>query len=569
MKTNRKSRKGSGGWTALLGTLMLLAVGAWFEQSVTFQPIREALQARYAHRSSFPGNRTVRLLSRMGVLHSESTKQVPESARLVTQGPNSSRKTIAFWGVGPSDPQVLPSTKLVPTELRDSGAPILSIYLDKRDRRSLLNRPHARGRAAERSAYVSYFDSGRLVFGSGAGIRPHGGRSRSDPNAKSFRLYLRGTYGAEKFPPRLIADEQIDPLQRIVVRIDQSLDNFGVEWHLVSPMAYDIARQAGALTPMTKPVVLVINGKSRGPYVLTEYLDDKYVEATYGHGQFTLVRSKLDRRTTRFQSGDLASYRAFLAFVRSANEHTLSEINSQVDLDNLSRWFLSMIICGTTDYFQGPLIHDDFKTDAKWFWINWDMDNSFMSAGKRSRERPWEVDIYDEIVTRFHRDPRSQLLRTLTTRHPGYRRQLLETYTEIMNHRVTREFVAGRLDHYDEVGRLLGISDLRSIERIRLYLELREPIVRNRLGSRLGGGAAIEVSVKVPDGRSLEIDGSPMTSDYRGWYYETLPIEVEIPEHDLADFSHWLVNGQEVREVSIRPDGTDDLTIRPIFHNKT
>ena len=534
----------------MAGASAFVALGTAIDGCESLDASRQSMQTKHAHRSAFPGNRTLRIFNRLGVIHSTPSSHLSIPERWVTS-PERRTDTLAFWGVGRLGHHPLPSAREVPASLIESKAPILSIYLEKRDWRTLRRSPRRRGRASELPAYLSFFDRGAHVFTSGAGVRPHGGRSRINPESNSYRIYLRETYGADRFPDRLLSETQTQPLRRIVLRPNTSSDNLGNRWDFVTPLAFDIARQAGALAPLTRPVILVVNGKQMGPYLAIEYLDEEYLESLLGHSRFTLVRTKLDSGTTRFKSGDLDGYRSFLDFVRNASKRPLEDVSRRVDLDNLCRWFVSMMICGTGDALQGPLVHDDSTAASKWFWINWDMDNSFMSAGRHQTPHPWEFDVYDDLITHFRRDPRSHLLRSLIRDQSGFRVRLLQTYLEIVNHRVTDEFLAERVSYYESQARSLGLGDLESFDRFRFFFAKRAPIVRQRLGSHLGETSSWHVEVSIPTGWAVEVDGFLYTKDYAGWYYSSTPLRLNVPAEHRPRFKYWLVDGRVVRSPRI------------------
>ena len=563
MKHTRPPRHLERAWL-IVGALGFVALGTAVDGCESLEATRQSMQTKHAHRSAFPGNRTLRLFNRLGVIHSTPSSHLSIPERWVTS-PRKRTDTLAFWGVGRLGHSPLPSVRAVPASLIESKAPILSIYLKKRDWRTLRVASRKRGRSSEVPAYVSFFDHGAHVFTSGAGVRPHGGRSRTNPESNSYRIYLRETYGVDRFPDRLLSETQIQPLRRVVLKPNESSDNLGNRWHFVTPLAFDIARQAGAMAPLTRPVILLVNRKRMGLYLAIEYLDEEYLESLLGHSQFTLVRTKLDRGTSRFKSGDLDGYQAFKDFVRNASKRPLEAVSRRVDLDNLCRWFVSMMICGTSDAFQGPLIHDDSTTDSKWFWINWDMDNSFMSAGKHQTSQPWEFDVYDHLITHFRRDPRSHLLRSLIRDQPDFRFRLLQTYLEIINHRVTDEFLAERVRHYESEAHRLGLRDSDSFDRFRTFLDKRSPIVRQRLGSHLGETSSWRVVVSIPAGWAAEVDGFLKITDYAGWYYPSTPLRLDVPAELRPRFKHWLVDGRVVRDPRIELAIDSDTVISAVL----
>ena len=210
---------------------------------------------------------------------------------------------------------------------------------------------------------LSYYEDGVLRHASGAGLRIHGGSSRFGKGLQSYRVFFRREYGVEEFAPGVIFGSESHPLRRIVVHNDVRLHTRRY-WHLTNPLAYDIARKIGCLTVDTKPVRFYLNGESQGLYVLSEHLGPNYFRTHFGHEDFFPTIPEGNRLWTR---------------VSRLRHMTMATVGELIDLENLTRWFLSILMCDTHDAFQAPnQFRDERRPGAKWFWINWDMDASFM-----------------------------------------------------------------------------------------------------------------------------------------------------------------------------------------------
>ncbi len=46
-----------------------------------------------------------------------------------------------------------------------------------------------------------------------------------------------------------------------------------------------------------------------------------------------------------------------------------------------------------TDPYQAVMFRDRTQPDARWFWVNWDMDHSFMDFFRRDLD-PWSQDSF-------------------------------------------------------------------------------------------------------------------------------------------------------------------------------
>ncbi|GAK58098.1 hypothetical protein U27_05071 [Candidatus Vecturithrix granuli] len=536
----------------LLGTFVILLVSVLLvELGGMFAPLKQRLQLQTVPSAMLSFNaigETLRQLNLLQVVPNEYVyyKHLPATElnkrhRLFQR---KSRVDIQLYGLEHIPPEKLPSSTIVYHDDLENPAPLVSVVIDPVDLYDpvigILSNPLKRGKSWERSAFLSYFDQGRLVFASGIGLRIHGGKSRIAPMEKSFRAYFRSIYGEEQFQPGVIFDERAEPIRHLILHNDRR-DN----WHLVNPLAYDIAERIGAIVPQTKPVRFFLNGEFQGVYVLTEHLSEEYLFSHYGHTRFTFVRTKWDAGTSQFQIGDYARYEAFKTWATQRTPLTMEEVQARVDLENLSRWVLSILFCAPTDALQGPLLLDMTNPNAKWFWINWDMDHSFQDKYHRV-EHPWELDTFREL--RPH-DPRGALFYRLIEGSPDFRSYFTRLFVDTMNHKLTQEFLHERLAHYEQIAINYGIQDREYIEITRQFFDHRKAVLRQQMQERFHLSSSFACRVQSPPNVQLEIDGFSEQSGYEGWYFETTPIRVKVIPATGQTFSHWIINDQVVTSV--------------------
>ena len=362
-------------------------------------------------------------------------------------------------------PAALPSTNAVRAEEVSSGVPVLSLALDPADlhdrQTGLLVHPRQRGDDWERPGSVSYFEGGRLRFAAAVGVRIHG-QSRTPSARQGFRLYFRRRYGAREFGPGILFGPQAQPIRRLVVHNDVRVTR-GVSWYFVNPLAYDIARAIGAHAPDTKPVRFFVNGDAYGPFVLTERLDERFFAGRLGH------------EDVRF---DEPSYRKLWEWVSATRPLTMENVARHVDVDSLTRWFLAVAFCATGDAYQSPnQFLDTRRSPGGWFWVVWDMDQSF---------RDWRRDSYRDLLERIGElrrgrddwEPRATLVTYLLADDPEYREFFGRLYADVMNNRVTEAFLEERYQHYAELASRLGVENLAYLESLREFLRRRPAFFR-------------------------------------------------------------------------------------------
>ena len=462
-------------------------------------------------------------------------------------------------------PQAMPSSTLVPPKEVARGLPLLSIHVNDADLYDpdfgIIANVSERGRDWERAATISYYEGGRLRFASGVGLRIHGGLSRTLSPQKSFRLYFGRKYGADRLGGGVLFDGRLDPIRRLVVHNDARADRTGLAWHFVNPLAYDITRRIGAYAPYTQPVRLFLNGEWKGSYVLTEHVRDnmipKLLVPRFGHANFAVTNR---------------SYRELRAWVGQNEPLDMQTIGKRIDIDNLTRWFLAVLFCGTEDAFQGAQLLNLNDPDGRWFWINWDMDHSFMDYNQQAIV-PWEHDTFHTTLERMAEAPqgwrtsevRSLVLTTLLAEDEEYREYFKRTFVEVMNHRLTPAFLRERFTYYASLGRQMGLegADSQYLDPLGEFLQRRPGVLRDQAEVYLNTRPSHRVVVRgLGNGRGT-VDGTPVPDDFQGFYFPDMTMT--LTASPAEGFRHWLVDGQIVNSARISRQVDRNLEIEAVF----
>lgn len=455
-------------------------------------------------------------------------------------------------------PGEAPSTESVPAGVVETGHPILSLALDPADLydpdRGILAHVEEHGAEWERPGSISYFEDGRVRFAADVGVRIHGGSSRSKNPRQGFRFYFRREYGATQVPPGILFEPDAQPIRRLVAHNDVRWDADGTEWHLVNPFAYDIAAAVGAIAPDTKPVRFFVNGEEYGVFVLTERLDERYFQAHWGHGGISLSQEEFD---------------AFWAWVSSTRPLRMADVETRADLDNLTRWFLSVAVAGTRDAYQGPgQLRDTTRDVGAWFWMNWDMDQSF---------RDWDLDSYQYLLERVAEDrrgrnpaePRPTIVTSLLAEDPAYRLAFRRVYQQMLNHEVTQDFLDERLRYYQNEAGRLGVTDLAYMAPLTRFVARRLDFFRRATAQWLNAPSSYPAVVLVPDGHVVTADGVPVTGRYAGRYFADIPIALGVPASERAAFEGWRVDGTLHPDAGWAPIAAGPLVVEATFTGTT
>ena len=449
-------------------------------------------------------------------------------------------------------PARFPSTLAVPAEERSRPGALLSVYTADRflhdPAEGLLANPTAVGRDWERPATVSYFEDGALRFAANVGLRVHGGKSRTGSPVQSFRLYFRREYGSVQFRAGTLFGGRGDPLTRLVAHNDLRLDQRGRWWRMVNPLAFDIARRIGALAPETRPASFVLNGEPQGLYVLTEHVRRPFLLSRFGHDNFERASEPRRIRWTR-------------DVVLPPPAFTLADTEGWIDVEGLTRWFVSVVFCGTSDPFQAVMFRDRTRPGAPWFWVNWDMDHSFMDYYRQALA-PWRQDTFAATLRGSIFE--GHVLRRLIADDPQYRRHLADTFLDALNYRLTRAFLDERFRHYRGIAARFGLENAPYLEGLAEFLALRPRFVREMLVRHLGIEPLQRVTVEAPPGTPLRIDGHPVSAGFAGFYERGREIRVEVADA-AAGFTHWIAGGRHVAAPVIRQRVDSDLVLTAAF----
>ncbi len=456
---------------------------------------------------------------------------------------------------GPGFPTDLSSSQVVNETDFKEGWPLVSIVVDESHLRGpdgILRNPNARGQKWEKHATVSYYENKKLIFSTAAGLRLHGGSTRNEKlERSSFRLYFRKEYGAKQFAKGVLFGPETGPLKRLVVHYANP-----VNAPFATPLAFDIVRQIGGRAPEAKPALVLLNGKSMGIYWLSEHIGRKQWASHFGHNDFILYRYKGDNL-----ENDTKAYQELTQWAKNQDiKMTMKEAGKYIDIDNWSRYIFSIGFCETVDAFQGSAVLDKRRPGAKWLLVNWDMESSFPDIVMRKRHRKaGKRGHYIKYVITNRHYLQSYLLRRLLYEDSEYKDYYIRMAMNLMNHRLTEEFLNNRIDYYAGMEKMLDDQKPSTLARIRGYLNRRPATARKEMEKHFQAGRSYPCEVKGPDETNYRIDGYPEKSGYTGWYFSGLPITIEVTGANRNDFSHWIVNSKKI---------TSKQLVYPI-HSKT
>lgn len=507
---------------------VLLALAGIFGPRASESDLLDRLRRRAVAAPELGSGYTLRLsLERLGLFHPVPYAYPPPRHRVALSvhdlGRPPDAPTQRRYALDPVAPEDRASWLGVDPEWLRRPVTVASLLLAEEDLQELFAAPHARGDEWERPAYFTLLRDGEPVLSSYVGVRLHGGSSRTWREAGNFRIYFRKRYGLDRVPSELFPGRDAALPDRLILRHDGG-ETVGGHWRqFTNPLGLDVARQAGLVAPHARPAATFINGRFAGVKALTEWIHLDFLRTRFGHEDFTLVRTKGGVGMDTLRSvGDDRQFRELGRWLRRTRHPRLEDAAARIDLDNLVRWFLVVGFCATEDTFQGAMVREN-TAEARWWWIPWDLDKSF---GYPDRPGDWRSDTVATVLETD--ETRGTLLRRLLEGSPEFRRRVLELSAEVLNHRLTPEFLNPRVEAYAAYGELYRIERFDA-DALRRFVRHRPGRLRELLGEHLDAGQPRRLRLEGRPGGALEIDGHRVELPWEGWYYDGMVVELSSP----------------------------------------
>jgi hypothetical protein len=357
------------------------------------------------------------------------------------------------------------------------GWATLHILIDEKDLYSetgIISNAHRKGPLWERPIYFDYYENQNLIMGTMAGMRLHGGKSRSHKLGaiNSFRVYLRNRYGAKSMPTEFKIGDSNYSFNRFVVHHDEPKDK-----KYINDFAYFITRFFGGDAPDTKPVRVFINGQFYSYCYLVEHQAEKHLKKKYDSKDLTYYRLKSDNdRQNRI------AFKKIMTFIKHAPARLkLSEVEKYIDIQSYMTSVFPIIFLGTTDYDQGVVYQLKDQKDSRWKYLNWDMDHSFYDLKLRApKDEPWLKEGVDLLLKRDGSTLRSKIFRRLISESDEFR-VLFKSYALNQLNRLTPDVWLSRIKMYEELNQAASIDNQKHFEFLKMWFPKRIEFIKKEI----------------------------------------------------------------------------------------
>ncbi len=447
--------------------------------------------------------------------------------------------------------------------------PILSIAADPVDLwsadRGILLHTEERGDAWERPVYLTFFEDHRVSFETPAGLRYqdngvfqrfwqevatssdlppglalHGERPVSSPKP-SLRLYFRADYGGSPtLQTTLFSNHPQQTLENQNYRhlLLAAGDRTGRWTLLQEPLVADIANVLGLPAAQTRPVLLFINGQTWGIYLLSERLDNFYLDENFGIQTPDLIRSQKARE------GDSDQWAALMSWVKS---HPLDDsaayamLREQMDVDSFTDYAILRLYFGFPENaLSVARAHDG---GGRWFWI---YGNGGDWGGQLDPTH--EPSLFRTAAT----EEDFGLLFQSLMKNDAYQTQFIARSEVLLNTVLAPEAMAARIEQLAamirpdigyEVARWPSLTDWEAnVAALRDFAARRPALMHQQLATifPLGDTTTLTLTAEPASGGQIYLNGWPLpTIPWAGHVSTSIPFQaIAVPAPDYA-FAGW------------------------------
>ncbi len=280
-----------------------------------------------------------------------------------------------------------------------TGLPVLSLVTDPAnlwdEATGIYANPQERGRNRERPVTVEWLSpEGEVGFSVGAGLRIHGGTSRTGSAKQSFRLYFRGEYGPRELAYPLFGTEPVTgqsrttpgPIRAALAGQGQTYDRlvlragFNDSWlsargravYVRDQLVRDLHGAMGQVAARGRWVVLYLNGSYWGLYNLTERIDGTFLATHFDHDEWELLRTNEEHETW----DDFVDW---ITGTGLSDELQYEQALQHINIENFTSFIILVLWAGDTDWGggNGYVARMRYGPDARWRLFVWDAEATF------------------------------------------------------------------------------------------------------------------------------------------------------------------------------------------------
>jgi len=447
----------------------------------------------------------------------------------------------------------------------------------------------------ERPIHFEFFEkNGNLAFSENAGVRIHGGTSRTY-GQKSLRLYADSDYLASNlfghnffstFENKKIS--KFDSYETLIIR------NTGSDWEnafIRDALIHQLVSHTKLDTQSYRPVIVFLNGEYWGLYNIRERYDQTYFYNHYGIDPQNLVILEENGQVDIGTYLDVQNYDALIDQILEfdlTQNNAFKEVEKLIDVDNYIDYQIVEYYIANQDWPSNNIKYWRMRTDevyleapygqdGRWRWLLFDTDNAFNnleSNGLNIRN------FGDEKII----PPRLLLV------NKEFRNRFINRFADHMNTTFKPERVIHEIDAIasliapemeEQIARWHSSGGsveawLANVEDLRNFAQKRPHFMIGYLLDYFDLSGTYQLSLQCdPEKGSVRVNSIDITTNtpgvqdpnnWSGTYFQNIPLTITAMPRQGFAFSHWEGNFQEYNTTAtITIDSIADITLKPVF----
>ena len=436
----------------------------------------------------------------------------------------------------------------------------------------------------ERPIHFEILEVDGSGYAADAGAKIFGGWSRAFPQ-KSLSIFSRSYIGPSTFDYQLFPDSDIDNYEAFVLR------NSGNDWE--STILRD-----GFITSLTegldidhqryRPATLYINGEFWGIQNIREKVNEHFLSSNHSISPENI--DLLDIQGVNDENivhGTNADYKILINYLDTQDMNdpiVQNALQNWIDIESYMSYQAFQIFVDNRDWPGNNIkFWRDHRVGGKWRWILYDTDFGFGI---------WDPNAYNYNTLAFALEPNgpgwpnppwSTFVFRRLMENGHFRDSFINIYCDMLNTVFMPEFLIASLDSIAG-----NVEDMIPIHRSRWYNDgnwpnsttnweyrldvmedfsnIRRPraIIHLRDEFDLPNISQVTIAMAPEFGGSVKLNTLDISeTNWHGYYFPTIPIEVRAEQNDGFEFSHWLEFPDS--NITMKVNVSDGMTLTAIF----
>lgn len=425
----------------------------------------------------------------------------------------------------------------------------------------------------ERPIHFSLFEQNELALEFDAGTKIFGGWSRA-LDQRSLSIFARGQYGLSEINYPLFPNRSYDKYQAFILR---NSGNDFLSSNIRDITLTSLMDGSGLETQAYKSVVTYINGQYWGIFNMREKMNEHYLSSMHDIDPDQIdILGPFDEVI----QGSDTDYKSMLAFLETntlTNDDNYQWISDQVDIDNFIIYHIAQIYIDNTDW-PGNNNKQWRPKDGKWRWLLYDTDFGFGIWNPASYFNNTLAFALEPNGPFWPNPPNSTLLLRRLLGNITFRNKFINQFADELNSRFLPQKVEEHIEilaakvaseipnHYALWGSNPSEHNNKIDDMVR-FGNQRPARVKVHIRNQFSLPDYHQITLKVNDSDEGFIKINSLTindEEWKGDYFENVPIKITAYPKQGYTFSHWTGSGGS-NSAELTLDMQSDISLKAVF----